>query len=321
MGRKRRILFVVACLLLIVVLAINQGWLLVGQAAGNFRPPTRKTRLAAIGNISKLSAAQKAMLDDTDFDEIPAPGPSDWLANHEENGQTFRQYMMGQPNVPDQVRNKLYLQPLGDFQKANGPDLASVKDYAERFFQMPVVIRPAVPIDGLPIKSRVGADRQKQMLSTDVLEWCSGELPDDAFCILAITMIDLYPQESWNFVFGQASLRHRVGVYSFARYSDPSEAVVLRRSCRVLAHETGHMFGIKHCIFFSCLMNGSNHLGESDRQPLHLCPVCLRKMQTAIGFDGEKRLGQLKEFADKVGWKPESKWLDGRLKRIAAAGN
>src|SRR2546428_10758471 len=29
-------------------------------------------------------------------------------------------------------------------------------------------------------------------------------------------------------------------------------------------------FGIQHCIFFNCLMNGSNHLDESDRRPLHV---------------------------------------------------
>jgi bacterioferritin len=37
----------------------------------------------------------------------------------------------------------------------------------------------------------------------------------------------------------------------------------LRRSCKVLAHEIGHMFGLSHCVFFHCLMNGSNSLAES----------------------------------------------------------
>jgi len=31
-------------------------------------------------------------------------------------------------------------------------------------------------------------------------------------------MEDLYPDPSWNFVFGQTSLPGYVGVYSFARY-------------------------------------------------------------------------------------------------------
>lgn len=31
-------------------------------------------------------------------------------------------------------------------------------------------------------------------------------------------------------------------------------------------------------------MQGSNHLEEADRRPLNLCPICLRKLQCAIGF-------------------------------------
>lgn len=40
----------------------------------------------------------------------------------------------------------------------------------------------------------------------DLLQFLWNKKPKDAFCIVGITMIDLYPRESWNFVFGQASL-------------------------------------------------------------------------------------------------------------------
>ena len=40
------------------------------------------------------------------------------------------------------------------------------------------------------------------------------------------------------------------------------------------------MFGISHCVHFHCRMNGSDSLEESDRSPMHLCPVCLRKLQS-----------------------------------------
>mgnify|MGYP000107882883 CR=1 FL=1 len=49
---------------------------------------------------------------------------------------------------------------------------------------------------------------------TAVKNWCQRTAA-------AVTMTDLYPSEDWNFVFGQASLRNRVGAYSFARY-DPA---------------------------------------------------------------------------------------------------
>ena len=141
----------------------------------------------------------------------------------------------------------------------------------------------------------------------------------------AITMEDLYPDPSWNFVFGQASLRDRVGVFSFARY-DPAfygeergkdyQEILVRRTCKVLAHEIGHMFSLQHCIFFKCVMNGSNHLQESDARPLTLCPVCLRKLQFSIGFDVVDRYRKLLDFYQRAGFDPETQWVARRLKKI-----
>jgi archaemetzincin len=147
--------------------------------------------------------------------------------------------------------------------------------------------------------------------------------PLDAFCVLAITMEDLYPDPSWNFVFGQASPQDSVGVFSFARY-DPVfyaekrrknfQAVLLRRSCKVLAHESVHMFSLAHCIYFQCLMNGSNHLQESDARPFSLCPVCLRKLQFSIGFDVVDRYQKLLDFYKRVGFENEAGWVSKRLR-------
>ena len=83
---------------------------------------------------------------------------------------------------------------------------------------------------------------------------------------MAIT--DLYPRDEWNFVFGLASIKDRTGVFSFARYDprffEPKEYIpkydeIFWRAAGVMAHETCHMFGMRHCIYFDCLMNGSNH--------------------------------------------------------------
>jgi archaemetzincin len=151
-------------------------------------------------------------------------------------------------------------------------------------------------------------------------------LPKDGFALLGVTMTDLYPDPSWNFVFGQASPQGHVGVYSFARY-DPrfygealsagSRKLMLRRSCKVLAHETSHMFGIDHCVWYRCLMNGSNHLAESDARPLHLCPVDLRKLQWSIGFDVVERYRRLRDFQHQAEFDDEVRWLDKRIQFIA----
>jgi archaemetzincin len=167
---------------------------------------------------------------------------------------------------------------------------------------------------------------QTQLLTSDILNALEARLPKDGFALLGITMTDLYPDPSWNFVFGQASTRDRVGVYSFARYdprfygqapSADSRMLMLRRSLKVLAHETCHMFGIEHCVWFRCLMNGSNHLAESDARPLHLCPVDLRKLQWSIGFEVVERYRRLRDFHRQTGFEDEGQWLDKRLRCIA----
>jgi len=254
--------------------------------------------IAAIGDTHGLQPAFRCALDPAAFESMPAPGPNDWLANHPEPGQTFDEFVRSNPNRPTAQRHTIYLQPLGRF------DLTLVKEWTEAFFMMPVTVRPPLDFGSAHITSRKNpSSGQQQLLTTDILALLRQQLPADAFCMLGITMIDLYPDPAWNFVFGQAALRERVGVYSFARYEgDP------RRSCKVLAHETSHMFGIEHCIYFRCVLNGSNHLAESDARPMHLYPVDLRKLQWSVGFDVMERYRRLSSVAKKAGFRDEAEW-------------
>lgn len=45
-------------------------------------------------------------------------------------------------------------------------------------------------------------------------------MPKNGFCIAAVTMHDIYPDDTWNFVFGLASSDR--GVFSFNRLMDES---------------------------------------------------------------------------------------------------
>lgn len=63
-----------------------------------------------------------------------------------------------------------------------------------------------------------------------------------------------------------------------------------------MTHEIGHMFGMKHCQWLNCVMQGSNHLEESDRRPLDFCPICLRKIQSAVRFKIAERYKVQKTF-------------------------
>jgi archaemetzincin len=245
----------------------------------------------------------------------------DWLAVHQEAGQTSGEFLRSRPNFPGETRRTIYLQPLEEF-PSDGPALPRLKAFTEAFFSMEVQVLPVAPHILGKVTTRVNPEtRQTQLLTQDILQQLKQRLPRRAYCLLGITLRDLYPDPGWNFVFGEASLNDRVGVYSFARYDPrfrgegaPDRArLMLRRSCKVLAHETGHMFGISHCIYFRCVMNGSNNLPEEDSQPMHLCPVDLRKLYDSVRFDPVARYAHLRDFCREAGFRDEADWIEQQL--------
>jgi archaemetzincin len=293
-----------------------------------FEPPGTDLKRAAVGDLTRLPLVlQRAFAPDAPaFEPIPKPGANDWLAVHDEPGQTFDEFKTSRPNRLTQNRHVIHLQPLGSFAADSGPSIEKLREFAAAFFAMEAkVLPPAAPDASKFTTRRNPYTGNVQILTSDVLNFLKDRVPPDAFCVVAITMEDLYPEPSWNFVFGQASLRERVGVYSFARY-DPAfygeprasgyETLLLRRSCKVLAHETGHMFGLAHCTYFNCLMNGSNHLAESDRRPLHLCPVCLRKLQSTSDFDVVERYRALESVCRANGFTDEADWFSCRIETL-----
>jgi archaemetzincin len=309
------------------------GWvvaalvLLAGAAVVGVQMPDERQRLSAIGPVEGLSPLLKKALDPAGaFEPLPAPGPQDWLAAHPEPGQTFAQFVQAKPNRPDQKRKVIYLQPLSEFRRGEAPPVDLLQEYAAAYFTLEVRVLPPLGLAGQEITTRRNPTTgNRQLLTGDILAALKKRIPDDAFCLLGITMEDLYPAPSWNFVFGEASLRERVGVYSFARY-DPAfygaargpdhDKTLLRRSCKVLVHETGHMFGLLHCVYFRCVFNGSNHLDESDARPQHECPVDLHKLQYSIGFDVARRYAALLRFYRRVGFDDEAAWTKARLERL-----
>jgi len=307
---------------------ISTAILFVPLLSMAFEPPTPGVKRAAIGDLTGLPATlQHAFAPDSpEFESISKPEPHDWLAVHKEPGQTFDDFKALGPNRPTATRRVIYLQPLGNFAADYSPSLEKLREFAAVFFAMEAKVLPRAAVDASQFTTRHNPYAGNlQILTSDVLDFLKVRLSPDAFCVVAVTMEDLYPEPSWNFVFGQASLRERVGVYSFARY-DPAfygeargsnyETLLLRRSCKVLAHETGHMFGLVHCVYFNCLMNGSNHLAESDRRPLHLCPVCLRKLQWSIGFDVVERYRALEKVCRTDGFADEAGWFSQRIKTL-----
>lgn len=250
---------------------------------------------------------------------MPVPGPDDWLTAHDEPGQSVAQFVADEPNVPRAPRDTIVVQPLGTLEGFRGPDLATQREFLALYFGLQVSTRPAIAAKDLGIRSRVHHGKQ-QLHAGDVLDALVERLPDDAYCCIAVTDIDLYPDPDWNFVFGMANFHERTGVFSLARYdarffgepqSDP--LLVASRTFKVLAHEVGHMFAMAHCTAHACVMNGSNNQEESDRSPIHLCASCLEKLHLVVGFPLVERYRELQAFYAARRLVAEAAWVERRL--------
>ena len=72
----------------------------------------------------------------------------------------------------------------------------------------------------------------------------------------------------------------------------------LGRDCRTASHELGHCFGIEHCVYYACIMQGSCSLAEDARLPPYLCPIDLAKILDASGITAETRYQALLSFCN-----------------------
>jgi archaemetzincin len=161
----------------------------------------------------------------------------------------------------------------------------------------------------------------EQVLTGYILhEILEPERPAGALAYLALTASDLWPGKGWNFVFGQANLRQRTGVWSIYRNGDPETGFpwCLRRTLATASHELCHVLTMRHCTAFHCLMNGSNHQEERDRRLLHLCPVCLRKLCWNLRAEPVPYLTRLKAFCHENGLGPEVVWYERATTMLAA---
>jgi archaemetzincin len=297
--------------------------------------PCSSVACVFLANVCILAICTGCSADGGDMESLPPkfaellplhtklgkPEPGDWLDRFPEVGQTYQQYLRSRPVKADAKRSVIYVQPLGDFTPSEKKIIEQASEFLGLYFQLPVKTRRRLSLDTIPRTARrkSGEGRSEQILSTYVLDRVlKPRLPKDAVALIAFTAADLWPGQGWNYVFGQASLADRVGVWSIHRYGDPGDGddafrLCLLRTLKTATHETGHMFSMPHCTFYECNLCGSNHLVEGDRHPLELCPVCLAKLCHATGADPAKRFQALIEFHKTHGLKAEQDFCEKSL--------
>jgi archaemetzincin len=316
-----------------------------------------------------------------------------WLAKNLETGQTFEDYALYKfmnrrgsvSRNADQSKQTIYFLPIIPEENKqldnpwNGPDLNHLSQWTSHFYDREVILLPIASITAkssnmtLNSPSRSWSTQGRLHITDDGHKRFQVDLfsllniikeireskyyeninLSDAFCIIGISMCDIYSHNDDLFVAGMASPMTNSGVLSFFRYhpmikmqannwsdyayvnkesnypyfeegkkrpsilhSHPSQlqksitgsVEYLRRAGKLIIHEIGHLYGMEHCIYYNCLMNGTGNLVEDFSGPSHLCPVCLRKMQFRLGFNVSMRYQKLLDFSKSVGMTQEALW-------------
>ncbi|KAG8009068.1 Archaemetzincin-2 [Nibea albiflora] len=192
---------------------------------------------------------------DSLFQPITVHSDSDWIPAHPEEPQDFESFYRDNfRKTPDASHNTIYIQTIGSFGEVGAQTdqyVEWLREYCQAFFYgLSVKFLPAVTVAETGCSFRVNSNSHNLQILTGMGVFSFARYDDNFY--------------SRNYAGRlKKSLQPKQGDYSVfdGYYTPPITSTLLLRSCK-----------------------GSNHLEESDRRPLDFCPICLRKLQVAIGF-------------------------------------
>jgi predicted Zn-dependent protease len=280
----------------------------------SFQIATEKERTEALGPTTQLQYNTQSF--------TPLTQKTSWLSYNPDKRQSFHTYTKlltkgHQAHKLSSDRNKVYVYCM---EQELGQKYPFISSFISSFLYPLNVVFKTWTNHGIKLISK-----SQQYHVKDIREQLKKELPSDAYCVLAITSTDL-AEDGFNYIIGKATLRDRVGVVSLARYT-PGWKGYLKpeyahkkltfewRCMNVLAHELCHMFGIAHCVYYECVMKGSD---TGDDRPLLLCPICLKKLfynmeQIGISVNAVQRYKSLLNTYQKY-CPYEKDWIQKRIK-------
>lgn len=104
---------------------------------------------------------------------------------------------------------------------------------------------------------------------------------------MGLFRVDLYIP-ILTYIFGQAIYRGNSGVASLYRLRNEQyglssdNALLAIRFRKVIIHELGHTFGLKHCLVPNCVMRSSTYVEDIDQKQKHFCVVCQNELQALL---------------------------------------
>ncbi len=118
-----------------------------------------------------------------------------------------------------------------------------------------------------------------QYSANDILNWLLNLSSGSDEKVIGLTGVDIYIPVL-TFIFGQAYLGGQAGIISDYRLKNEfygmtgDEELYNQRLIKCVVHELGHMFGLKHCSGYGCVMQAATYVEDIDQKSAYLCGAC-----------------------------------------------
>lgn len=126
---------------------------------------------------------------------------------------------------------------------------------------------------------------RRQYDGNNLLKEVDSRFSSDSLKTVGLFSVDLFIP-ILTYIFGQAFLYGRTGIASIFRLRNElygmqqDNDLLLDRFTKVVIHELGHTFGLKHCHTPTCVMISSTYVEDIDQKSSGLCHKCREE----IGF-------------------------------------
>ncbi len=126
------------------------------------------------------------------------------------------------------------------------------------------------------LASAVDEDR-RQLDARRGLELLFRDRAADALVEIDLTANDIF-ESGKPFVFGLASLSDRIAIISTARLQSSNPDLYADRLTKLVMHEAGHTFGLRHHDHDDCVMRTDPSVASLDSAPTTPCERCRKRL-------------------------------------------